>query len=102
MMMAMNKSRPKEHYLGDKVDYDYPALDTFQLLIMKGGIGGRLWWKSALRGFFLQTPICPSEYYRTGFIWRANYFFFVASIFGLCHARLAGQCITSAVNWIHK
>ena len=99
--MSINKSTPKEHYLGDMVEYNYPTLDDFQHLIVKVGIGGRM-WKRDLRRFFLQIPICPSDYSRTGFIWRANYFFFVSYMFGLCHAGLAGQSITSAVTWIHK
>ena len=57
-------------------------------------------WKRDLSRFFL--PICPSDYPKTGFIWRSFYFFFVSFMFGLCHAGLAGQSITSAVNWIHR
>ena len=99
--LSINKCTPKEFYLEEKVQYDYPTLDDFQLMILKTGVGSRM-WKRDLSRFFLQIPICPSDYPKTGFIWRTNYFFFVSFMFGLCHAGLAGQNITSAVNWIHR
>ena len=59
-------------------------------------------WKRDLSHFFLQIPICPLDYAKTGFIWRTNFFFFVSCMFGLRHSGLAGQSTTSAVTWIHR
>ena len=59
-------------------------------------------WKRDLERYFLQIPICPSDYAKTGFIWRSNYFFFISYMFGLRHSGLAGQNVTSAVNWRHR
>ena len=99
--MSINKSTPREYYLGERAEYDYPTLDDFQQMIIKVGRGGRM-WKRDLSRYFLQIPICPSDYPKTGFIWRTNFFFFISYMFGLCHAGLAGQSITTAVNWIHR
>ena len=59
-------------------------------------------WKRDLQRYFLQLPLDPVDYWRTGFIWRTYFFFFTAYMFGLRHAGWAGQAITSAVIWIHK
>ena len=99
--MSLNKSTPKEFYLHEKTDYDFPSLDDFQQMIIKVGRGARM-WKRDLSRYFLQIPICPLDYPKTGFIWRTNFFFFVAYMFGLRHAGLAGQTITTAVSWIHR
>ena len=99
--MSINKSTPREYYLDEKAEYDYPTLDDFQQMIIKVGRGGRM-WKRDLSRFFLQIPLCPSDYPKTGFIWRTHYFFFISCMFGLCHSGLAGQSITTAVNWIHR
>ena len=99
--MSLNKSTPREFYLHERTEYDFPSLDDFQSMIVKVGRGAKL-WKRDLSRFFLQIPICPLEYSKTGFIWRTNYFFFISYMFGLRHAGLAGQSITSAVTWIHR
>ena len=99
--MSLNKSTPKEYYLHEKTNYDFPSLDDFQQMIIRVGNGARM-WKRDLSRYFLQIPICPLDYPKTGFIWRTNFFFFVAYMFGLRHAGLAGQSITSAVSWIHR
>ena len=99
--MSLNKSTPKEFYLEERTEYDFPSLDDFQDMIVKVGRGSRM-WKRDLSNYFLQIPICPLEYPKTGFIWRTNYFFFVSYMFGLRHSGLAGQSITSAVSWIHR
>ena len=99
--MSLNKSTPKEYYLDKKTEYDFPSLDDFQEMILKVGRGARL-WKRDLSRFFLQIPICPLDYSKTGFVWRTNFFFFVSYMFGLRHSGLAGQSTTSAVTWIHK
>ena len=99
--MSLNKSTPKEFYLHEKTEYDFPSLDDFQDIIVKVGHGARL-WKRDLSRFFLQIPIDPLDYPNTGFIWRTMFFFFIAYMFGLRHSGLAGQSITSAVTWIHR
>ena len=99
--ISLNKSTPKEFYLDNRTDYDFPSLDDFQDMIIKVGRGARL-WKRDLSRFFLQLPLDPLEYPRTGFIWRTMYFFFIAFMFGLRHSGLAGQSTTSAVVWIHR
>ena len=99
--MSLNKSTPKEFYLQERTEYDFPSLDDFQEMILKVGTGARM-WKRDLSRFFLQIPICPSDYHRTGFIWRTNYFYFVSYMFGLRHSGLAGQSTTSAITWIHR
>ena len=50
----------------------------------------------------LQLPLDPVDYWRTGFVRRQYYFFFIAYMFGLRHAGRAGQAITSASIWSHK
>ena len=99
--MSLNKSTPKEYYLNKKTEYDFPGIDDFQNLIIKIGFGARM-WKRDLSRFFLQLPLCPLEYAKTGFIWRTNFFFFVSYMFGLRHSGLAGQSTTTAVTWIHR
>jgi hypothetical protein len=99
--ISLNKSTPKEFYLNEKTDYDFPKLDDFEILILKVGLGARM-WKRDLERYFLQIPICPSDYAKTGFIWRSNFFFFISYMFGLRHSGLAGQNVTSAVNWRHR
>ena len=99
--MSLNRSTPREFYLDERTEYDFPSLDDFQDMIVKVGQGARL-WKRDLSRYFLQIPLDPLEYPNTGFIWRTHYFFFIAYMFGLRHSGLAGQMTTSAVTWIHK
>ena len=99
--MSLNKSTPREFYLNEKTDYDFPKLDDYEILILKVGRGARM-WKRDLERYFLQIPLCPADYAKCGFIWRTNYFFFISYMFGLRHSGLAGQKITSAVNWRHR
>lgn len=99
--ISLNKSTPKEFYLNEKTDYDFPKLDDFEILILKVGHGARM-WKRDLERYFLQLPLCPADYAKCGFIWRSNYFFFISYMFGLRHSGLAGQKVTSAVNWRHR
>ena len=58
-------------------------------------------WKRDLARYYLQIPLCPSEYNKVGLIWRGMFFFFIALAFGLRHSGLQGQKLTSAVSWIH-
>ena len=99
--MSLNMSTPKEFYLNEKTEYDFPRLDDFEVLILKVGLGAKM-WKRDLERYFLQIPLDPTDYSKTGFIWRCNFFFFVSFMFGLRHSGLAGQNITSAVSWRHR
>ena len=99
--ISLNKSTPKEFYLHERAEYDFPKLDDFEVLILKVGTGARM-WKRDLERYFLQLPIDPVDYPKTGFIWRSNFFFFVSYMFGLRHSGLAGQSVTSAVTWMHR
>ena len=99
--ISLNKSTPKEFYLNEKTEYDFPKLDDFEILILKVGHGAKM-WKRDLERYFLQIPLDPGDYSKTGFIWRSCFFFFISYMFGLRHSGLAGQNITSAVSWRHR
>ena len=71
------------------------------MMILKVGKGAKL-WKRDLSRYFLQLPLDPVDYWRTGFFWRQNYFFFTSYMFGLRHSGWAGQAVTSAVTHIHR
>ena len=73
---SLKNITPQDYYLDHQAECDFPKLDSF--------------------------PLDPVDYWRTGFIWRQYFFFFVAYMFGLRHAGWAGQAITSAVTWAHK
>ena len=98
---SLNDITPQDYYLEWQAEYDFPKLDSLETLILAIGPGA-LMWKRDLSRYFLQLPLDPVDYWRTGFVWRQNYFFFIAFMFGLRHAGWAGQAITSAIVWIHK
>ena len=98
---SLNKITPHDHYLDYRAEYDYPKLDDLEAMILKVGKGARI-WKRDLSRYFLQLPLDPVDYWRTGFIWRQNFFFFTSYMFGLRHSGWAGQAVTSAVTWMHR
>ena len=98
---SLNKITPQGFYLTYRAEYDFPKLDDLEGMILEVGHGA-LMWKRDLERYFLQLPLDPVDYRRTGFIWRQNFFFFVSYMFGLRHSGWAGQAITSAVTWIHR
>ena len=98
---SLNAITPQDYYLDCQAEYDFPKLDSLENLILAIGPGA-LMWKRDLSRYFLQLPLDPVDYWRTGFIWRQNFFFFIAFMFGLRHACWAGQAITSAIVWIHR
>ena len=65
--MSLNKSTPKEFYLENKTEYDFPSIDDFEDMIVNVGKGARM-WKRDLSRCFMQIPICPTDYPKTGFI----------------------------------
>ena len=99
--VSLNKITPHDFYLDYRAEYDFPKLDHLEQMILDVGKGALL-WKRDLSRYFLQLPLDPVDYKRTGFIWRQNYFFFISYMFGLRHSGWAGQSITSAVTWIHR
>ena len=58
-------------------EYNYPKLDSLEAMILSIGPGA-LMWKRDLERYFLQLPLDPVDYLRSGFIWRQNFFFFIA------------------------
>jgi hypothetical protein len=53
--ISLNKSTPKEFNLNEKTEYDFPKLDDFEILILKVGLGARM-WKRDLRDIFSRSP----------------------------------------------
>lgn len=98
---SLNKITPQDYYLENLAQYDFPKLDDLERMILKVGPNA-LMWKRDLSRYFLQLPLDPVDYWRTGFIWRQNYFFFTSYMFGQRHAGWAGQAVTSSVTWIHR
>ena len=99
--VSLNKITPQDFYLSYRAEYDFPKLDDLETMINDVGKGALL-WKRDLSRYFLQLPLDPVDYRRTGFIWRQNFFFFVSYMFGLRHSGWAGQAVTSAVTWMHR
>ena len=99
--ISLNKITPQDFYLEFRAEYDFPKLDDLEAMILEVGRGALL-WKRDLSRYFLQIPIDPVDYRRTGIIWRQNFFYFISYMFGLRHAGWAGQSITSAVTFIHR
>ena len=98
---SLNNSTPSDHYLGQPCTYTFPKINDFRELVLRCGPGSFL-WKRDLSRYFLQLPLCPTEYRRVGIIWRGLTFFFIGLMFGLRHSGLQGQKVTDAVAWIHR
>ena len=98
---SLNNNTPSDHYLGMPIDYAYPKIEDFRRFVVKFGKGCFM-YKRDLARYFLQIPLDPVEYPRVGFVWRGFLFFFVGFMFGLRHAGLQGQRVTTAVTWIHN
>ena len=98
---SLNNNTPSEHYLGMPIDYAYPKIEDFKRFIINLGRGCFI-YKRDLSRYFLQIPLDPVEYPKVGFVWRGLFYFFCGFMFGLKHAGLQGQRITSAVTWIHR
>lgn len=98
---SLNKATPGETYLGQPCVYTFPKINDFRLLILKCGRNSFM-FKRDLHRYYLQLPLCPSEYHRVACVWRGLIFFFIALMFGLRHSGLQGQRTTDAVAWIHR
>ena len=99
--MSLNNSTPADHYLGQPFTYAYPRIEDFKRFVLESGRGSFL-WKRDLSRYYLQIPLCPTDYPLVCFVWRSFLFFFVALMFGLRHSGLQGQKLTTAVTWIHR
>ena len=99
--LSLNNNTPCDHYMGQPISFTYPKIDDFRRLVLTKGTNCWI-WKRDLSRYFLQIPLCPVEYNLMGFIWRCAFFFFAGLMFGIRHAGLQGQRITSAISWIHQ
>ena len=98
---SLNKATPTDEYLGQPCVYTFPKINDFRLMILRCGRNSYM-FKRDLHRYYLQLPLCPSEYHRVAFVWRGLIFFFIALMFGLRHSGLQGQKTTDAVAWIHR
>ena len=97
---SLNNMTPSGFYMEQPCSYSFPSIEEFRMMILS--CGRNCWmWKRDLARYYLQLPLCPSEYNKVGLIWRGMFFFFIALAFGLRHSGLQGQKLTSAVSWIH-
>ena len=99
--MSLNNNTPADNYLGQPFTYAYPRIEDFKRFVLESGRGSFL-WKRDLSRFYLQLPLCPTDYPLVCFVWRSFLFFFVALMFGLRHSGLQGQKVTTAVTWTHR
>ena len=99
--MSLNNCTPQDTYLEQPFTYDFPKIEDFKRIVLKCGQGSYL-WKRDLSRYYLQLPVDPIEYPLLCFVWRFTMFFFVALMFGLKHAGLQGQKVTTAVTWVHR
>ena len=98
---SLNNGTPCDHYLGQPISFSYPKIEDFKRLVLSMGRGCFI-WKRDLSRYFLQIPLDPVEYNKVGFVWRCSLYFFTGLMFGLRHAGLQGQRITTAISWIHQ
>ena len=99
--MSLNDCTPQDTYMELPFTYDFPKIEDFKLIVLKCGSGSFL-WKRDLSRYYLQLPVDPNEYPLLCFVWRLTMFFFTALMFGLRHAGLQGQRVTTAVTWAHR
>lgn len=99
--MSLNNGTPQEMYLSQPFTYDFPKVEDFKRFVLECGQGSYI-WKRDLSRYYLQLPVDPIEYPLLCFVWRKQMFFFCSLMFGLRHAGLQGQRVTSAVTWIHR
>ena len=98
---SLNKNTPCDQYMGQPISFSYPKIEDFKRAVLTKGKGCFI-WKRDLSRYFLQIPLDPVEYNLMGFVWRSALFFFTGLMFGLRHAGLQGQRITTAISWIHQ
>ena len=96
---SLNNATPGDKYLGQPIQFTYPKIEDYRVMVLKAGKGSFM-WKRDLSRFFLQLPMDPVEYDKVGIVWRGLFFFFVGLAFGLRHSGLNGQRVTDAVSWV--
>ena len=99
--VSLNSCTPQDTYLDQPFTYDFPKIEDFKRFIISCGQGSYL-WKRDLSRYYLQLPVDPTEYPLLCFVWRQRMFFFCSLMFGLRHAGLQGQKVTTAVTWTHR
>ena len=99
--MSLNDCTPQDTYMDQPFSYDFPKIEDFKRFVLTCGRGSYL-WKRDLSRYYLQLPVDPVEYPLLCFIWRLSLFFFCSLMFGLRHAGLQGQRVTTAVTWVHQ
>ena len=99
--LSLNNNTPSDTYLGMPIEYAYPKIEDFKAFVIKLGRGCFI-YKRDLSRYFLQIPLDPVDYPKVGFVWRGFLFFFCGFMFGLKHAGLQGQRVTTAVTWVHN
>ena len=98
---SLNNGTPCDQYLGQPISFSYPKIEDFKRLVLTMGVGCFI-WKRDLSRYFLQIPLDPVEYNKVGFVWRSSLYFFTGLMFGLRHAGLQGQRLTTSISWIHQ
>ena len=98
---SLNNKTPQGFYMGEPMEYSYPRIEDFRKMILNVGKGCFL-WKRDLSRYFLQIPLCPSEYNLVAFVWRSVIYFFTGLMFGLKNSGYQGQRLTDAVCWVHR
>ena len=98
---SLNNGTPTDVYLNNSFTYDFPKVEDFKRFVLKCGQGCFI-YKRDLSRYYLQLPIDPTEYPLLCIVWRKALFFFLSFMFGLRHAGLQGQKVTTAVTWIHQ
>ena len=98
---SLNNGTPCDQYLGQPIAFSYPKIEDFKHLVLSMGVGCYI-WKRDLSRYYLQIPLDPVEYNKVLFVWRSSLFFFTGFMFGLRHAGLQGQRLTTAISWRHQ
>ena len=98
---SLNNGTPPDVYLNDTFSYDFPKVEDFKRFVLESGPGCYM-YKRDLSRYYLQLPVDPTQYPLLCVIWRKALFFFLSLMFGLRHAGLQGQRVTTAVVWIHR
>ena len=98
---SLNKGTPVDLYMGQPIEFSYPKIEDFKQIVLKEGKGCFI-YKRDLSRYYLQIPLDPAEYNKVCFVWRCTMFFFTGLMFGIRHAGLQGQKITTALTWIHQ
>ena len=98
---SLNNGTPTDLYMNETFSYDFPKIEDFKRFVLECGRGCFI-WKRDLSRYYLQLPLDPREYPLVCFVWRNLMFFFCALMFGLRHAGLQGQKVTTAVTWVHR